>query len=89
MVQDLLKFGIEPQKTGHEKLIDEYIPRELLRHTIRGLIDGDGWYSISNTASGRQVTSVGICGSYDICDYIQNYFLYATYRPFKGIKSIK
>lgn len=72
MTADLARFGIVPNKTGHEKPNFEDIPDELLNHTIRGLIDGDGWISISNTSTGRVVTSVGLCGSYDTCHYVSN-----------------
>ena len=70
MVEHLSRFGIVPCKTGNEKPNFDSIPRELIRHTIRGLIDGDGWLSISNTYTGRVVTSIGICGSYYVCDYV-------------------
>ena len=73
MVKDLANYGIVPVKTGTETPKFGSIPDKLLRHTIRGLIDGDGWYSISNSNT-KIVTSVGICGSYNVCDYVQNYF---------------
>lgn len=70
MVRDLSRFGIVPNKTGNEQPNFNDIPDNLLHHTIRGLIDGDGWLSISNTSTGRVVTNVGLCGSYDTCFYV-------------------
>lgn len=74
MVNDLARFGIVPKKTGCEKPDFSTIPTDLLRHTIRGMIDGDGWISISNTSTGRVAVSIGICGSYDMCETFTRYF---------------
>lgn len=74
MVNDLSKFGIIPQKTGKNTICVDDIPEDLIRHFIRGLIEGDGWYSISNTSTGRVVTSVGVCGDYNTCDFVQQWF---------------
>ena len=63
-----------PKKTGCEKPDFSTIPTGLLRHTIRGMIDGDGWISISNTSTGRVAVSIGICGSYDMCETFTRYF---------------
>ena len=72
MVKDLGKYGIVPLKTGNETLITENIPYNLLRHTVRGLIDGDGWISFGNY-QGREISSIGLCGSYNICNFVQSY----------------
>ena len=73
MVNDLARFGIVPRKTGCEHPDFSYIPSELLRHAFRGMIDGDGWLSISHTSTGKLSTSVGICGSFDMCQYFTQY----------------
>jgi len=72
MVGHLSKFGIVPCKTGNETPNFSAIPGDLIRHTLRGLIDGDGWVSISDTYTGKSVTSVGICGSFQVCNYVTN-----------------
>jgi hypothetical protein len=72
MVDDLARFGIVPRKTGIENPDFSTIPDELMHHAIRGLIDGDGWISISNTSTGKIVTSLGICGSYETCQFVTN-----------------
>lgn len=71
MVSDLMSYGVTPKKTGREKLITTYIPDHLYRHLIRGLIDGDGWIS-SGEYNGRVISSIGLCGSYDICNFVQS-----------------
>lgn len=72
MVEDLARYGILPLKTGNETLEIENIPYNLLRHTVRGLIDGDGWISFGNY-NGKEISSIGICGSYNICNFVQDY----------------
>lgn len=42
LVQDLLQYGIIPNKSKFGKF-PQNIPEHLLKHYIRGLIDGDGW----------------------------------------------
>lgn len=63
--ENLKQYGLGGPKSAHE------IPyllhnKELEKHYIRGIIDGDGW--IRETQSG-----FGICGSHDVMSYIKNY----------------
>lgn len=45
-VNHLYKYGIVPNKTENTKHLPiNLIPKELRRHFLRGLIDGDGWLS--------------------------------------------
>lgn len=46
MVQDLNKLGVCNNKTFNEKP-PENLREDLIKHYIRGLIDGDGWFSWS------------------------------------------
>lgn len=73
MVKDLSNYGIVPRKTGNENPNFSNIPQDLLRHTIRGLFEGDGWYSLYEH-NGKLISSVGLCGSFNTCNYIQNLF---------------
>lgn len=41
LVNSLMKHGISPNKTGKEN-IPNSVPKELIRHFIRGFFDGDG-----------------------------------------------
>lgn len=75
MVEDLAKYGIVPKKTGTERLILDNIDPIYYRHIVRGLVDGDGWISFGHSeVLDKDISSIGICGSYDICDFVQNYF---------------
>lgn len=73
MIEDLTKLGVTPKKTGAEKLNLSGIELNMHRHIIRGLIDGDGWISFGNY-NGRDISSIGLCGSYYICDFVQSHF---------------
>lgn len=63
--ENLKQYGLHGAKSGKE------IPyilknKELEKHYIRGIIDGDGW--IRSTQTG-----FGVCGSYSVMEYIKNY----------------
>lgn len=83
-----MKYGITPRKTGSERINLDLIPLELRRHFFRGLVDGDGWItnSISPT-TGRPITSIGVCGSQDMCklftEYIHNTLGFGLLNPSK------
>lgn len=49
MCKSLIKLGVVPNKSGHEKIPD--IPNELKHHFIRGFFDGDG---IVDTKKGKR-----------------------------------
>lgn len=56
--QDLINQGCVPKKSLILKFpTKEQVPRELIRHFIRGYFDGDGWFS--NTGSCFQVGIIG------------------------------
>lgn len=58
MKNDLIAAGCTPQKTFTLKFPTENIvPTELMRHYVRGYLDGDGW--ISYTGKSRQVGFIG------------------------------
>lgn len=42
----LAKYGIVPNKTLNTRHLPHNIPRDYLRHFLRGVFDGDGWISI-------------------------------------------
>lgn len=67
----LMKHGIVPQKTGKE-IIPETVPEDLIKHFIRGFLDGDG--SITNS----KLIRVSICSSTNtILNQIKEYLLMA------------
>lgn len=66
---DLINKGCVPRKSLILKFpTEEQVPRELIRHFIRGYFDGDGWFS--NTPSCFQV---GIIGTEDFIKGFLNY----------------
>lgn len=58
LIQNLKQYGIERKKSLKETFY-ENIPPHLMRHYIRGLIDGDGFVS-------QKSKKIGLCGSQDI-----------------------
>ena len=63
LIKDLEKLGIVPNKT---KILNfPKIPNNLLRHFIRGFLDGDGWIINKSHKNGRKEICVGFSnGSY-------------------------
>ena len=49
----LKEFGFE-NKTAHECFCEE-IPKEMIRHYIRGIFDGDGWFSYTPIHSTKEL----------------------------------
>jgi intein/homing endonuclease len=46
LCNSLAKYGIVPNKTMNTHHLPNNIPKEYLRHFLRGVFDGDGWISI-------------------------------------------
>ena len=70
LVQSLAKYGVVRRKTfiatfNHDNLI----PEQYIGAYIRGLLDGDGWVSISTNSK-----EVGFSGTFDICNGIAHEF---------------
>lgn len=62
----LNQYGIIPNKTFKEKFnYNNKIPDRYINAYIRGIFDGDGWFSIY--PSGKEF---GICGTKDLCQGI-------------------
>lgn len=60
----LFNLGIKPRKSGQEKWIDTPFPADF----IRGCYDGDGYIK-------KDLKSIGLVGSYELLQSIQNHFL--------------
>lgn len=59
--QDLINKGCVPKKSLILKFpTEEQVPKELIRHFIRGYFDGDGWFT--NT---KECFQIGIIGTED------------------------
>jgi hypothetical protein len=70
MCSDLSKYGIVERKTGKECIPDN-IPKELVRHFIRGFFDGDG--TVFHINSGKQRT-VGFTSNNKMLQQIKQLF---------------
>lgn len=58
IIQNLKQFGLHQAKSLQESFC-QTIPQPLMRHYIRGLIDGDGFIS-------KKTCHIGLCGTHDI-----------------------
>lgn len=64
MINKLAEYGLHPNKTNKE--IPYYgIEKELRRHYIRGIFDGDGHIR-------SDLSSIGVCGSKEVLTFIQD-----------------
>lgn len=62
--RDLYNLGIRPRKSGKEKWIETPFPADF----IRGYYDGDGYIK-------QDLGSIGLVGSYELLNSIQQHFL--------------
>jgi len=70
---DLIKHGIEPQKSSKANKFQLLnIQEDLINHVIRGIFDGDGW--ISHIPSENH-SVFGIAGNEELLNQIQEYFV--------------
>jgi hypothetical protein len=70
----LIKCGVIPQKTyvGDVSVMVNSIPKNLIRHFVRGFLDGDGWFTETITKSGKRVGMVGFCGTEEMMKAIRS-----------------
>lgn len=60
IVKDLYRYGIGCRKTYSDMVVSDLIPKDLVRHFIRGYFDGDGCVSIHTKKSGNQSLRINI-----------------------------
>lgn len=65
MHQDLCKLGVVPNKT-HGIEYPNFLPEDLHRHFIRGMMDGDGCIH-PPYGNYNKIKTVDICGTYKFC----------------------
>jgi len=74
LCESLEKLGCDQVKTYNLKFPTlEMVPYSLLRHFIRGYMDGDGYVYSNKMKSGKPCLCVGFCGTISIVTGIQNY----------------
>lgn len=71
MVNDLIKHHCVPNKTLILKWPQNVVPDNLKRHFIRGIIDGDGDWSIEKTR--KNMVIVELTSTKDMCENIRNW----------------
>ena len=74
MFLDLKKYGIVPNKTGHEILPKTFIPKNLIHHFVRGFFDGDGWITNTHHGNRKNVLNLGFCGGRSIILSLNDFF---------------
>ena len=67
LVQTLKKYGICRNKSLNETFYHN-MPDDLLRHYVRGIIDGDGFIR-----KNPNLPQIGLCGSYDVVKNVAIY----------------
>lgn len=70
IIKDLAKKGIPLKDKSYTAKFPK-VPNNLVKHCIRGLIDGDGYISQENKT---KRISFGLCGTYDLCEAVKNHF---------------
>jgi hypothetical protein len=70
MYRSLESCGFSPQKSKHEVFCDK-VPKHLYHHYIRGIFDGDGWFSYTLKNGTKEV---GFGMGQSILDSIRNVF---------------
>lgn len=67
LIKNLKKYGLHRQKSLQETFCTD-IPDHLMRHYIRGLIDGDGFIQ-------QSTKGIGLCGSENITTNVAKYLI--------------
>ena len=76
MKESLSKFGVIPNKTGKEYLpiLDD---EKLMSHLIRGIFDGDGWITFSQSKNVENVIykQIGLCGNETFVTQVRDFLV--------------
>lgn len=71
MAKDLAQYGVVPRKS-----FKTYLPvlnNEMMRHLIRGILDGDGSVLAKLNKDNRFLHSISFCGTYELMQNISDY----------------
>lgn len=71
LAESLLPFSIIPRKTYN--YVEPNIPKHLIPNYIKGMIDGDGWISISRRKN-YFVYQIGVCGGPEMMSWVFDRF---------------
>lgn len=81
LTNTLIAYGLCQAKSLKEKFYPK-VPQELMRHYIRGLIDGDGFIR-------QDVSQIGLCGSKDIVSNVAHQINLHMTNPFEEQRKIR
>jgi len=87
LVSDLIKWGVHQRKSLTIKFPED-LPKDMIRHFIRGFFDGDG--SVSKVKSGRFGNIICVsfsCGSEDFIMRLRDILIIAGFHPQKVSKA--
>lgn len=68
IVLDLIDKGVIPGNKTYTSTFLNNIPKEYVKHFIRGIIDGDGWITVSQ----NNYVSIGVVGTESIVNGVKN-----------------
>ncbi len=74
MAHDLINKGVVPCKSLKAELFYD-IPKDLFRHYIRGLFDGNGTVYFTKTKSGKEILRFGLYGTHKIVMQFQDWLV--------------
>lgn len=71
--QHLASLGVVERKS-HKIIFPEWLDKNLYRHFIRGLIDGDGWIYLPKKEDNRNSPNVGLICTRKMNDFLKDFF---------------
>ena len=69
IVSDLIQLGVPEGNKTYIADFPKNIPNNMIRHCVRGIIDGDGWISFNSD----RVFSIGLCGTKNMCEHVKQH----------------
>lgn len=89
MIQQIHNKGVPLRNKSHTATFPKNVPISLIHHFLRGLIDGDGWISWGLRKANKNFysISVGLCGTYDIVEYSQQYLPLNTVTSIRRVRN--
>lgn len=87
MVKDLLQWGVHQKKSLTIKF-PQYLPKDMIRHFIRGFFDGDGSASIVKKGKLGNIIRVSFCsGSKDFIESLRGHLILIGFNPNKILQN--
>jgi len=74
IIQQLISKGVPYEAKSYTVTFPKNVPNNLIRHLIRGAIDGDGWCTYRDNLRGQKIFLLGFCGTYDMVSNVKKFF---------------